>query len=622
MITPEQIEDCLADRMSAEERARFEDELLRDPAALQDVVAHERLDSALRMMLARPARERVRASILAAVHSEGAAAVKAHVLDAVQVETSCRSHRTNYLAWLKDFFGARPALAWSFVAAFVAAVVCVVVLPARLGAGKGIAQLADAQPASTILRGDREMPAADATGLLPGDSISTRSAGAVVRFNDGTRLTLAANTVVRLGGVNGKSIELGSGRLRAEVAKQPAGRHVILSTPLARVTVHGTVFALDAAPRLTRLDVAEGLVRIAHNNQDSELEIGGGEFALAMPDRELVGGFQPALEGGSPTAQKVGDRDPAAWPFTSGSPWNTAIGSGAKFVAVESPALDFSGRGLVVHPAANDRTLFIARATNPEVPVFRRFGPGELMRLRLPVDALRDMARPLNCTIIDPQLGLAHELIIAGRAGEGVEAMLCYTNSIEGSGIPPHQFGHTYSGLPLMAGIIRDGELQRGIRHVLSAAVIHSGLTRAGSGGATFVWPARHSPMDSRRLDAITNTGNIHFGTLLAIPPDVDVANLGLGTNGPAFELARALQDFGAYVTHSFGPAPDDGQGWRQPHLQLFADGPTGDDLRAISRDAAKLAGLLRVVSVNGPRNIGGGGTPRRPAAPEFKPRP
>jgi hypothetical protein len=621
MIAPEQIDAYVAGQMSADERARFEEKLLRDPAALRDVVAHERLDSGLRMLLARPARERVRASILAAVQGDSAAVVKAHVLDAVQAEPARHPRRTGWWGAVKEFFNLRPALAWSG-AALAAAVIVLGILLSGRGTRNEFAMLADARMVSTVQRDGRELPAAATIRLQPADSISTRGDGAAVRFSDGTRLVLAANTTVRLAGTNGRSIELGAGRLFAEVAKQPPGRHVILRTPLARITVHGTAFELEAAPRLTRLDVTEGLVRMAHNNQDSELELAGGEFALAMPGRDLVGGLQPVSGRDSSPAQKAGDRDPAAWPFASDSPWNTAISSGAKFAAVQSAALDLAGRGLAVQPAANDRALFIARATDPEVPVLRRFGPGEFARLRLPVEALRNAGRPLNCTVLDPQLGLAHELIMAGRAGAGVEAMLCYTNPIEGSGVPPHQFGHTFSGLPLMAGIIRDGEMRRGIPHVLAGAVIHPGLTRAGAGGATFVWPARHVPMDSRKLDAITNSGNIHFGTLLAIPPDVDVRRLGLGTNGPAFELARALQDYGVHVTHSFGPAPDDGQGWRQPHLQLFADGLSNDELRAVSRDVAGLAGLLRVVSNNGPRNIGGGGTPRRPAPAGFQSRP
>ena len=41
------------------------------------------------------------------------------------------------------------------------------------------------------------------------------------------------------------------------------------------------------------------------------------------------------------------------------------------------------------------------------------------------------------------------------------------------------------------------------------------------------------------------------MGSLLAIPPDIDITQIGVGSSGPAFEIARALQDYGAYIVDS-----------------------------------------------------------------------
>jgi hypothetical protein len=173
-----------------------------------------------------------------------------------------------------------------------------------------------------------------------------------------------------------------------------------------------------------------------------------------------------------------------------------------------------------------------------------------------------------------------------------------------------------------MAGVIRDGEMQRGIRHALAASVIHHGLSRGGVEGRPFVWPARHVPMEARKLEAMAAGGNIHFGTLLAIPARVDITKLGLAADGPALEVARALQDYGAYVTHSHTQAPNDGEGWVQPCLQLFAEGVPEAGLRRLHGEVSKLAGYLEVVTNNTPGGIGGGGQPRRTPAPECQPVP
>lgn len=459
----------------------------------------------------------------------------------------------------------------------------------------GPAEVIDVHGPVTIARSGVESLATNHTVLAAGDVVRVAdAAGGILRYADGTQLRLDGGASLRLDGADLKDIRLEAGRLWANVAKQPAGKHVELQTALARVTVHGTEFVLDAETQATRVDVAEGLVRVAHAQRDSAMELAGGEFVVAMANRDLVGGLKPV----APAARSAwpADRDPALRPFRPDSPWNRTIRTGALYAAVQSEAFDFARNGAAVLPARLDRTLIVARPTDPEIAVGMLYQSQELVRLRGAAAAFRAVRPGGSCVVIDPERGFAHELQRVALENGQVRAVHCVSNDLRGSGLPPENVGTSFSGLPLVAGLIREGELQQGIDHALAATVLHAGLSR--DGGA-FVWPARHTPIEEKMIARMGATGNVHYGTLLALPAELDLATLGVGTSGPAYEIAKALQRHGAYVTHSYGPAPN--PGWRQPHIQFYADGVADDTLRALGGEVAKLAPYLRVVANNQP---------------------
>lgn len=475
---------------------------------------------------------------------------------------------------------------------------------------QGAPELVGVRDRVTVSRNGGELAAAESFALQPGDTIRLGAqAQATIRYADATRFELRPGAILCLRGADVHELELTAGKLDAQVTRQPAGKQFVLRTPLASVTVHGTAFELAAAPRATRVDVSEGLVQVAHAQRDSSVELTAGEFAVAVPEHEIVAGLQPA--NAMPANYSASAGDVVRRPFAASSPWNTPIGSGAKFAIIESEVFDFPKHGAALLPARMDRPIFIAQPDDPQASVTLRYGFGELTALRLPASALPDSSRLVNCTVVDAQRGVAVELIQAGRDADGVAAMLSYTNDLRGEGVPPAQVGHTWSGMPLVAGIIRDGELTAGIKHVLAATVLHPGLSRGGADGQPYVWPSHHMPVEAKLIDHMAATGNVHFGTLLAIPPDVDITKLGVGTSGPAFEVARALQNYGAYVTHSYAPASAQGN-WVQPHIEFFADGVADDEMRSLLPLISKLAPHLKVVANNSPQTPGGGGKPRR----------
>jgi ferric-dicitrate binding protein FerR (iron transport regulator) len=96
-----------------------------------------------------------------------------------------------------------------------------------------------------------------------GDALAVSADGsAVVALPRAIRTELGPETTLAFSGSEGKSLHLKSGLLAVEAGRQPPGRPLRLFTPDARAEVLGTKFTLAAAPRQTRLRVAEGAVKM------------------------------------------------------------------------------------------------------------------------------------------------------------------------------------------------------------------------------------------------------------------------------------------------------------------------------------------------------------------------
>ena len=204
---------------------------------------------------------------------------------------------------------------------------------------------------------------------------------------------------------------------------------------------------------------------------------------------------------------------------------------------------------------------------------------------------------------------------------------LAFKNDLKGSGIYPVIHGVRAYGGSAIGGLIRKGELTNGISHTLALATSMSNLNSKGPGGKTFVWPACSSdyefpqslwpPKSKPFRDWYGKSGNLFIGTLLAIPPEIDITTIGVGTSGPTYQIAKALQDFGGYIV-DMGEAP----------LAFYADYQAADELGGAEKlknhgggaalEVARLLPFLRVVTNNTPEAIGGGGIPRRSPAPPF----
>ena len=156
-------------------------------------------------------------------------------------------------------------------------------------------------------------------------------------------------------------------------------------------------------------------------------------------------------------------------------------------------------------------------------------------------------AQPANGTdhslvIWQPSTDTEWELWMAQRAGDGSWSA-CWGGRIENmsqaQGVFPFPYGVAASGLSYLAGAIKASELHAGrIDHALAVNVVHA---TAG----TQVAPANRTDGDSTDPDAIPE------GTRFRLDPSIDVTTLGLPAGGVA--IARALQDYGMYVTDRSG---------------------------------------------------------------------
>jgi ferric-dicitrate binding protein FerR (iron transport regulator) len=114
---------------------------------------------------------------------------------------------------------------------------------------------------------------------------------AVIEYPDRTRLEVAGETVLRRladeKDRTRKLVVLEQGSVTADVAKQPAGKPMILRTVQAEATVLGTRFVLSTQAEGTRLAVEEGAVSFVRRADRQAVTVRSGFCSVAAPGRPL-----------------------------------------------------------------------------------------------------------------------------------------------------------------------------------------------------------------------------------------------------------------------------------------------------------------------------------------------
>jgi|1186.fasta_scaffold01210_5 hypothetical protein len=313
-------------------------------------------------------------------------------------------------------------------------------------------------------------------------------------------------------------------------------------------------------------------------------------------------------------------RTPSAWPFTETSPWNSALGSDAKY---ELPTCDSEVQaevGDAARPTINAASwsvpIFTASASDPQKTIYKSATPN----LPYPHDTSQGTyAMPPNA---QPSAEADHELVVVEPGGTFSDEMwhtylyptwvnvgdFARHNLMYGEGFQPDPqfqeagFGPRAGNASYMGGLIRTWELQAGsIRHALKIALTRQRMT-----------PSSVAPASSIDSDHGDYTGTIPMGQLLTLPPPpFSIDSLGL-TSAAGRTIATALQTYGAYLVETAGA------------LTLNAE-PSAESLVAPARtvtngdnDIMRIVRKLQCVSNNQGPPWGGGGTPRAPLPPPF----
>lgn len=177
-------------------------------------------------------------------------------------------------------WGGIAAAAVFLIAAAVAAVLF-------LSAPAAVGRIRTASPGVFIDRKEASVAAAPGSPLFAGDGLHVPAGGSVVvAGTEDATLTAGSRTSLRFPSPTEVGVETGT--LSARVEKRAADAPPLLfRTPESEALVLGTIFNLTVTPEATRLDVAEGKVRLTRLSDRRTLEVSGGHYAVAASGVEL-----------------------------------------------------------------------------------------------------------------------------------------------------------------------------------------------------------------------------------------------------------------------------------------------------------------------------------------------
>ena len=252
----------------------------------------------------------------------------------------------------------------------------------------------------------------------------------------------------------------------------------------------------------------------------------------------------------------------ALWPFRHDSVWNLPVATTAQFEAATDTrtAALINPTGITAYVNWDTFSHPVTQATLAD-PVASITDTGDSTRSAItyvPAAAPIAAGTDGHMHIVTPDGRWCHENFGTTRVSSTAYNVSRHQRSdLYGSGVGPASGTRAYGGSAI-AGLIRTWEATAGvIRHALALALVNSQLKYTSGAASTdadgystllgYVYPATEQDGDS----ATAYTGQVPMGSYLGIPGTVDITTLGL--SAPGLVVARALQQFGAYVVDRAG---------------------------------------------------------------------
>jgi hypothetical protein len=298
------------------------------------------------------------------------------------------------------------------------------------------------------------------------------------------------------------------------------------------------------------------------------------------------------------TSHAATTRDPAIWPFASDSPWNMPLGSGATFAsASDLRTVDLMKYTPWINAGQYSHPICQASLSDPLAHVNDTSYSPRSADYRIPANCPIAAGTDMHMHVIDPTKHYVDECWDTTRiSSSSYNCGYHVRNDLYGPGVG--QGGVRAYGGSAIGGLMRTSEVvSENIPHVLALTIDGHQFKRGP------VWPAT-----AEDGNASTNyLGNIPMGALVAIPPSVNIAGLGLSASGNA--LATTLQNYGAYIVD---------QTYGCTCLAAEPSAENTSQLAGMRNDWGAIRSQLRPVTNNSANNVGGGGTRRAPLAPAL----
>ncbi|MDE0781453.1 MAG: FecR family protein, partial [Alphaproteobacteria bacterium] len=126
-------------------------------------------------------------------------------------------------------------------------------------------------------------------GELSGGTIEGTAADSwfELKFHDRSTAMIFGKSNLTFSDQGQKVLHLKEGRFSATVVPQPAGKPLVIQTPVAELTVVGTQFDVEAGPESTKLYVREGKVQVRRQSDGKTVGVPAGHRVVVSSDSNM-----------------------------------------------------------------------------------------------------------------------------------------------------------------------------------------------------------------------------------------------------------------------------------------------------------------------------------------------